>query len=66
MEIKSERNCISLYAHVKAVRTAACRIRYIPPRARKYRINQNKIVKEIMGEDALKGVGESEPVTAKS
>ncbi len=30
---------------------------YIPPRARKYRINQNKIVKEIMGEEALKGVG---------
>jgi succinate dehydrogenase / fumarate reductase flavoprotein subunit len=32
---------------------------YIPPRARKYRINQNKIVKEIMGEEALKGVGGS-------
>ncbi len=31
--------------------------RYLAPRARKYRINQNKIVKEIMGEDALKGVG---------
>lgn len=33
--------------------------RYIAPRARKYRINQNKIVLEIMGEDALKGVGEA-------
>lgn len=32
--------------------------RHIAPRPRKYRINQNKIVKEIMGEDALKGVGE--------
>ena len=32
--------------------------RYISPRPRKYRINQNKIVKEIMGEDALKGIGE--------
>lgn len=31
-------------------------VRYIAPRARKYRINQNIIVKEIMGEDALKGV----------
>jgi len=30
---------------------------YIAPRARKYRINQNKIVKEIMGEDYLKSVG---------
>ncbi|MBS1706855.1 MAG: succinate dehydrogenase flavoprotein subunit [Armatimonadetes bacterium] len=30
---------------------------YIAPRARKYRINQNMIVKEIMGEDALAGVG---------
>lgn len=30
----------------------------IAPRARKYRINQNKIVEEIMGADALKGVGE--------
>lgn len=29
----------------------------IAPRPRKYRINQNKVVKEIMGEDALKGVG---------
>ncbi len=28
-------------------------VRYIAPRARKYRINQNKIVKEIMGEEAL-------------
>ena len=34
---------------------------YIAPRARKYRINQNKIVKEIMGEDALTGVGETPP-----
>jgi succinate dehydrogenase / fumarate reductase flavoprotein subunit len=34
--------------------------RYIAPRARKYKINQNKIVKAIMGEDALKGV-EKEP-----
>lgn len=31
--------------------------RYIAPRARKYRINQNKVVKEIMGEEALAGVG---------
>lgn len=30
---------------------------YIAPRARKYRINQNKIVKEIMGEDYLKSLG---------
>jgi len=30
---------------------------YIAPRARKYRINQNQIVKEIMGEDYLKSVG---------
>ncbi|MCE9558675.1 MAG: FAD-binding protein, partial [Armatimonadetes bacterium] len=30
---------------------------YIAPRARKYKINQNKIVKEIMGEDALAGIG---------
>ena len=30
---------------------------FIPPRARKYKINQNKIVKQIMGEDALKEVG---------
>ncbi len=29
----------------------------IAPRPRKYRINQNKVVKEIMGEDALIGVG---------
>lgn len=29
--------------------------RFIAPRPRKYRINQNKIVKEIMGEDALVG-----------
>jgi succinate dehydrogenase / fumarate reductase flavoprotein subunit len=27
--------------------------RYIAPRARKYRINQNKVVKEILGEEAL-------------
>ena len=32
-------------------------VSYIAPRARKYRINQNKIVKEIMGEEALKHVG---------
>ncbi len=32
-------------------------VRYIAPRARKYRINQNKVVKEIMGEEALQGVG---------
>lgn len=31
-------------------------VRYIPPRGRHYNINQNKIVKKIMGEDALKGV----------
>jgi len=30
---------------------------YIPPRPRKYRINQNAVVKEIMGEAALAGVG---------
>lgn len=30
---------------------------FIPPRPRKYRINQNKVVKEIMGEEALAGVG---------
>lgn len=30
--------------------------RFIAPRARKYRINQNMIVKEIMGEEALAGV----------
>ncbi|MBX7133325.1 MAG: succinate dehydrogenase flavoprotein subunit [Fimbriimonadaceae bacterium] len=30
---------------------------YIAPRARKYRINQNKIVEEIMGKEALVGVG---------
>ncbi len=29
---------------------------YIAPRARKYRINQNKIVEEIMGKDAVAGV----------
>ncbi|MBS1716732.1 MAG: succinate dehydrogenase flavoprotein subunit [Armatimonadetes bacterium] len=33
--------------------------RYIAPRPRKYRINQNMVVKEIMGEDALKGIGET-------
>lgn len=32
-------------------------VRAIAPRARKYRINQNSIVKEIMGEEALAGVG---------
>ena len=31
--------------------------RFIAPRPRKYRINQNKVVKEIMGEEALVGVG---------
>lgn len=31
----------------------------IAPRARKYRINQNKVVKEIMGEEALVGVSEA-------
>jgi len=31
---------------------------YIAPRPRKYRINQNKVVKEIMGEEALAGVGQ--------
>jgi succinate dehydrogenase / fumarate reductase flavoprotein subunit len=30
---------------------------YIAPRARKYRINQNKIVETIMGKEALAGVG---------
>jgi succinate dehydrogenase / fumarate reductase flavoprotein subunit len=30
---------------------------FIAPRARKYKINQNKVVKQIMGEDALKEVG---------
>ena len=29
---------------------------FIAPRPRKYRINQNAVVKEIMGEDALAGV----------
>ncbi|MFN8219305.1 MAG: succinate dehydrogenase flavoprotein subunit [Fimbriimonadales bacterium] len=29
--------------------------RFIAPRARKYRINQNKVVREIMGEEALAG-----------
>lgn len=32
-----------------------CRI--VAPRARKYRINQNKVVEEIMGKEALAGVG---------
>ncbi len=31
--------------------------RYIAPRPRKYRINQNSIVKEIMGEEYLAGIG---------
>lgn len=31
--------------------------RFIAPRARKYRINQNMVVKEIMGEEALTGAG---------
>jgi succinate dehydrogenase / fumarate reductase flavoprotein subunit len=30
---------------------------YIPPRPRKYRIDQNKVVREIMGESALAGAG---------
>jgi succinate dehydrogenase / fumarate reductase flavoprotein subunit len=34
-------------------------VSYIAPRARKYRINQNKIVETIMGKEALAGVGES-------
>jgi succinate dehydrogenase / fumarate reductase, flavoprotein subunit len=34
--------------------------RYIAPRARKYRINQNKVVQEIMGPEALAGVGAGE------
>ena len=33
--------------------------RYISPRPRKYRINQNKVLKEIMGEEALAGVGKA-------
>ncbi|MBX3118290.1 MAG: succinate dehydrogenase flavoprotein subunit [Fimbriimonadaceae bacterium] len=32
-------------------------VSYIAPRPRKYRINQNMIVKEVMGEDALVGIG---------
>lgn len=32
--------------------------RFIAPRARKYKINQNKIVLQIMGPEALEGVGE--------
>ena len=32
--------------------------RYIAPRARKYKINQNKIVLQIMGPEALEGVGD--------
>jgi len=39
--------------------------RYIAPRARKYKINQNKIVKMIMGEDALHGVEEKPAEPAK-
>ena len=31
--------------------------RYMAPRPRKYAINQNKIVKEIMGEEYLAGIG---------
>jgi succinate dehydrogenase / fumarate reductase flavoprotein subunit len=38
--------------------------RYIAPRPRKYKINQNKIVKMIMGEDALKGVEAKQPEPA--
>lgn len=37
--------------------TEAIDCSYIAPRARKYRINQNKIVEEIIGADALAGVG---------
>ena len=40
--------------------------RYIPPRARKYRINQNKVVKEILGEGALKGVEGAEQAPPES
>ncbi len=32
-------------------------VSYIAPRPRKYRINQNAVVKMVMGEDALAGVG---------
>ncbi|MFI5385328.1 MAG: succinate dehydrogenase flavoprotein subunit [Fimbriimonadales bacterium] len=39
--------------------------RTIAPRPRKYKINQNKIVKMIMGEDALKGVEEKRAEPAK-
>jgi len=38
-------------------------LRYIAARPRKYKINQNKIVKVIMGEEALAGVGEKVAVT---
>jgi succinate dehydrogenase / fumarate reductase flavoprotein subunit len=37
-------------------------LRYIAARPRKYKINQNKIVKVIMGEEALAGVGETATV----
>lgn len=37
-------------------------VRFIAPRPRKYRINQNKVVKAIMGEEALAGVGETTTV----
>jgi succinate dehydrogenase / fumarate reductase flavoprotein subunit len=36
--------------------------RYIAPRARKYKINQLTVVKQIMGEDALSSVSSREPV----
>ncbi len=39
-------------------------VRYIAPRARKYRINQNLIVKEIMGEDYLKQTAGEDAVAA--
>lgn len=38
---------------------------YIAPRARKYRINQNKIVQVIMGPEALAGVGANPPADSE-
>jgi succinate dehydrogenase / fumarate reductase flavoprotein subunit len=38
--------------------------RFIAPRARKYKINQNKIVLQIMGPEALAGVEPKEPAPA--
>jgi succinate dehydrogenase / fumarate reductase flavoprotein subunit len=38
--------------------------RFIAPRARKYKINQNKIVLQIMGPEALEGVETKEPAVA--